>query len=458
MAVFSLIKKSELEGLGRIDAEYYQPKYLDIQEKLLKAPHESLKDIAERLVSFGAYSLTSKIEWSDDGIPFFVAENVKEGFLDLENARCISEETDEILQKSRVKEGMVLLAMSGSVGNAAVAHDIPEKLNSNQDVVKITLKKGYSPYFLAAFLNSKYGKNQVLRLPVGSVQQHIFLWQTETVLIPKFSPAQTKYIEDTFVMALKEGVNSTKYYNEAEKILLRELGIKESDFADELSYVVSLSDAAERTDAEYFQPKYERILATLSKKKLSRLTDSFEIIRGKNINYSNDGEVGVIKTKQLGDSFINFDVESNIDLGASKKGTPLIRDRDILFASMGVGSLGKTNMFYEFERPSKNFTIDSTLRIFRENKSSEVQSEVLAVYFKSRVGQELIYKYIVGSSGIISIYSHYLEDFPVPVLPQKVQTEIADLVQKSHAARQKSKALLDQAKHQVEQLIEKRTS
>jgi len=88
--------------------------------------------------------------------------------------------------------------MSGSVGNSAIAHDIPQRLNSNQDIVKITLKKNISPYFLAAFLNSKYGRMQVLRLPVGSVQQHIFLWQTKSLLIPIFSENAMRTIEGTY--------------------------------------------------------------------------------------------------------------------------------------------------------------------------------------------------------------------------------------------------------------------
>ena len=121
-------------------------------------PHETLEGISESIVSFGAYALTNFIEWQDDGIPFIVAENIREGFISYEGARHITNKTDEILKKSRIQEEQVLLSMSGSVGNAAVAYKIPPKLNSNQDIVKIKLKGKLSPYSLAAFLNSKYGR------------------------------------------------------------------------------------------------------------------------------------------------------------------------------------------------------------------------------------------------------------------------------------------------------------
>lgn len=168
MVTHSVIPKSQLESAHRLDAEYYQPEYLEVNKKVNSLPHETLDAVSESIVSFGAYALTNFIEWEEDGIPFIVAENIKEGFISYEGVRCINGKTDEILKKSRVQNEQVLLSMSGSVGNAAVAYKIPSKLNSNQDIVKIKLKEHYSPYFLTAFLNSKYGRMQVLRLPVGS--------------------------------------------------------------------------------------------------------------------------------------------------------------------------------------------------------------------------------------------------------------------------------------------------
>ncbi|MEK7137763.1 MAG: hypothetical protein AAB853_05785, partial [Patescibacteria group bacterium] len=120
MITYSIIYKSQLEGGKRLDAEYYQPEYLEIAKKLQSIPHETLQDASEQLVSFGAYALTSVIEWQESGIPFITAENIKDGFIDYDGVRYISEKVDEVLKKSRVKEGQVLLAMSGSVGNAEV--------------------------------------------------------------------------------------------------------------------------------------------------------------------------------------------------------------------------------------------------------------------------------------------------------------------------------------------------
>jgi len=253
--------------------------------------------------------------------------------------------------------------------------------------------------------------------------------------------------------------NSKILSHKAESLLLGELGLEAFDTEQKLTSLVNLSDCqkANRIDAEYFESKYLTIQTALSKTRLSLLSKNFEILRGEIIKYSDTGNVGVIKTKQLGKQYINFDVEDKTDDDMSRgEKLPTLSNNDILFASMGVGSLGKANIYYEFENNGQ-FTIDSTLKIFRAKKGSLILPEVLQVFLSSYLGRELIYQNIVGSSGIISIYEHYIKNLPVPILPKHTQEKIADLVRKSHESRKKSKELLEEAKRKVEELIEEAT-
>ena len=66
-------------------------------------------------------------------------------------SNILAKKVDEILKKSRVNDGQVLLTMAGTIGNAAVAHNLPKKANANQAIAKITPLKNISPYYLAAF-------------------------------------------------------------------------------------------------------------------------------------------------------------------------------------------------------------------------------------------------------------------------------------------------------------------
>ncbi|MDI6763629.1 MAG: hypothetical protein QME83_11440 [Thermodesulfobacteriota bacterium] len=52
--------------------------------------------------------------------------------------------------------------------------------------------------------------------------------------------------------------------------------------------------------------------------------------------------------------------------------------------------------------------------------------------------------------------SEQIKKLKVPILSKTIQIKIADLVHKSHRACQKAKALLEKAKREVEELIEKK--
>lgn len=184
-SLYSIINLSECVNAKRIDAEYFKPEYLKNQELISRKSYKSLDDASSDIKSYGAYSLTNQISYEESGIPYIRCTDVKSGFVDFSQVLFVDEKSNELLWKSEVKKDMVLLCMSGTVGNSAVAvDDWQYPVNSNQDVAKIVLKRDYNPYYVSAFFNCKYGRSQVLRLPIGSVQQHVFIWQLKTLTIP----------------------------------------------------------------------------------------------------------------------------------------------------------------------------------------------------------------------------------------------------------------------------------
>ena len=106
---------------------------------------------------------------------------------------------------------------------------------------------------------------------------------------------------------------------------------------------------------------------------------------------------------------------------------------------------------YDGDKP---FVTDSTLRIYRAKKHTHVLPEVLCIFLQSAIGQELIYRYVVGSTGIINIYDDDIAKIPIPILDGEIQKDIAEKVQNSFALRRQSKQLLEYAKQAVEMAIE----
>ncbi len=455
---YSIVKKSQLEGANRLDAEYYQPEYLKYINDLNHFQLSTLNSLTSK-IDVGFVSLMTN-QFKKEGVPLLRTKNVAEFLINAENDVVhISEEFHKKLKKSQIFPGYLLLARSGSIGNVAT---VPENfpVANSADIILIEIKKEtIAGEFLATFLNSRYGRFQIERNVSGGLQGHINLFSLEKLLVPKIDKKRQAKIKKIVLEGQSLIDDSRKMYEDAENLLLEELGLNDFKPQEDLSFVVNYVDVekANRMDAGYFQPKYEEIFEKLSSKiKLEHLSQHFKILKSKILRYSDSGEIGVIKTKQLGREFINFDVEDKIkkELLQTEK-FPILENRDVVFASMGVGSLGKTNTYYDFENKDHQFTVDSTIKIFRQLKQGKILPEVLNVYLSSWVGLEQIYQFIIGSSGIISIYENYLESLYLPILRKSVQQKIAQLVKKSHEARKKSKELLEEAKRKVEEMIEK---
>lgn len=453
MAETSIIKLSNLEGARRFDSEYYQPSYLDARDKIENIQSKKISKISESVLSFGAYSLCNYIVWKEDGIPYIRAENIKEGYIDFSDTMYIDRDVHEILKKSKVREGQILLAMSGTIGNAALAYKIPKYLNSNQDIAKITLKRKYSPFYVAAFLNSKYGKLQTQREIVGSVQQHVFLWQIKNIKIPILTKNVTLKIENVYKKGLEELRSSQLLYNKAEDLLLKELALKDFNLKYELSYSDNLSNAFEvnRLDAEYFQPAYEAVI-----EKIIKYDNGYAQLLGCLESIKPD-----FNPKRFPKKTFSYVELSDIDtsIGIIHKGSEIIGEKapsrarrilvenDLIVSSV-EGSLGKVALVDKKNRGSLASTG------FFQFRSENILPEVLLVMFKSIVLQAQLKRECSGTI-LTAVPNESLKRIILPDIPDKTQQKIASIVRKSHKARKEAMELLDEAKRKVELEIEK---
>lgn len=239
------------------------------------------------------------------------------------------------------------------------------------------------------------------------------------------------------------------------KLFNNNLDVVDDAFEYTTKYLSTSFKVSGRLDAEYYQPKYDGYLSALEQFETTKIPNEFDVLKNSGTNYAEGvSDVGVIKTKQLTNSGVNTDgIESYFthETCIENKST-LVVNNDVVFASMGVGSLGKVSLFsYDGDKP---FVTDSTLRIYRAKKHTHVLPEVLCIFLQSAIGQELIYRYVVGSTGIINIYDDDIAKIPIPILDGEIQKDIAEKVQNSFALRRQSKQLLEYAKQAVEMAIE----
>ena len=92
--------------------------------------------------------------------------------------------------------------------------------------------------------------------------------------------------------------------------------------------------------------------------------------------------------------------------------------------------------------------------IMRLKLKEDIEAEYLTLCINSIVGQMQIER-DAGGSIIAHWKPEQIKKLQIPILPDKTQQKIADLARQSHEARKNAKELLEEAKREVEELIEK---
>jgi type I restriction enzyme S subunit len=456
MAVFSVIKLSELEGAKRIDAEYYKPEYLEVRNKLSSISTKEIKDISKSVVSFGAYSLCNYISFQKEGIPYLNVENIKEGYIDWSDIKYIDPLVHKLLWKSKVREGQVILTMAGTIGNATVAYKVPSELNSNQATAKITLKKGFSPFYLAVFLNSFYGKIQTKWEIVSNVQPNIFLWQIKRikVFVPKGHDLIEK-IEKLYKNGLGLLSHANLLYSQAENLFLEELGLKDFKPKYEKTYTAKLSFAfsAHRIDAEYFQPAYEEVIEKLRENNIElQPLRKFILSIQKGIepgseNYQDEGKPFIRVSNLSKYGFTDRDQKYlSEELYLQLRETYEPKQGDFLLTKDATPGIA-----YVVKEQIEGIISSGILRL--QINENEIDKEYLALCINSIIGKMQVER-DCGGSVILHWKPEQVKRLQIPLLPLSIQQEIASLVQQSHEARKKAKELLEIAKKAVEIAIE----
>ena len=451
MAVFSIIKKSQLEGALRLDAEYYQPEYLTAKSLLLTAKSILLKDIS--VITTGpAYSSEGIGEAFD--IPIARIGDVVNK-IEISSWLKLSKKEFAKFHERKIKDKDILLSMTGDPPDVGKCNLVTFKNGEifafNQRVAKISSK--INPHYLFAYLSTEIARLQTERNALGIRQRNLGISDLRNTVV--FTPSQID--QETVARSIEnylfELEKSKSLYSQAGNLLLEELGLKGFESESELWSVVNFSEIkkADRIDPEYFQPKYQTILSLIRKNGGVALGELATIKKGI--------EPGTEAYQEEGKLFIR--VSSISKDGITDKDQKYLKDE--LYDKLKkdyqpkVGEILLTKdaspgMAYAVKEPIEGIVSGGVLRVrLKEN----VESEYLALVINSIVGQSQVERDAGGS-----IIAHWkpdqVKEMQIPILSKTIQQKIADLVRQSHEARKKAKQLLEEAKRKVEELIEKR--
>ena len=452
MVNYSIIQKSQLEGGLRLDAEYYQPEYLSLNSKLKNQKSKFLADLAKNIICGPFGSAILQEDYRAAGVPLIRVSDLNDWFVRDDDLVFIKESLSEKMKRYQVTDGDIVVSQRGTIAMFSRVTNIFPKWNISANLISIKKSPQIDFDYLLAFLNSFYGINQLYHKLSGQVQPKITTDDVRQILI--FVPDIEKQREIAkFIQNSRHGQESSKsLYSQAENLLLTELGLSESKaWEDEtLSYIVNLSEAksAHRADAEYFQPKYEKLVERIKKhgadpllslaqnvaarfNPKSQPTKLFQYVELSNITSS----VGTI------DGFSEVSGDE-----APSRAKRVLKTNDVILSSV-EGSLEKVALA---GKEQEGYLASNGFFQFR---SKDILPEVLLVLAKSFILQMQFGKETAGTI-LTAVPKEAVKNIVVPKVDKPTQQKIADLVQKSHEARSKAKQLLEEAKNKVANLIE----
>lgn len=448
MAVWSTIQYTEIRP-DRFDAEFFQPLYKENIKSLTTGESRQLGNL------FSIIDRGEKADYQESGdIPVLRSVNIRDlGFND-QRQEYVTREYYNKKAKGQVHKEDILITSTGTgtLGRTSIwykedpAFNVPENSFLRSPI-------GVNPYFVAAFLSTKYGTLQLFQNQRGSSGQlHLYPIDIRRIVIPKFLFDYQDAIGNILIEAFGLEEQSKRLFRQAETLLAQELQLDKLKFSNKKWYSANYCEVVSerRMNAEFFSPDVYSILEQDFLKEGTTISDIYEIIRGCTPKRYYQSGIPVVKTKNIRTP--NVDKKRISDYANPEESLTLTKENDLILAAMGIGSLGRMS-YVTYD--DTNCAIDGTLRILRKKDPSLNDMEIPTMLFLStEIGQRLIYRGISGSTGIISLPDDYLVRIPIPVFEESVRRNVTELVLNSIKAKNHSEQLLAQAKHRVEELIE----
>jgi hypothetical protein len=452
MAVVSTVRLSELEGAQRVDAEYYQPQYLRLVGELRKLGAVPLERFCH-FVKKGIFDLSPRY-YVDSGIPLIRTTEIKSEIADMSSVVFLSEDTHGRHKETELESADIVFTKIGAnIGDSAILPRRHRRYNFSQNVAGAKIRKAViAPYYLAAYLNSKFGRLQLRRAEMPSGQGKLELTDIKRILIVVADSGLQRCVEEFYLHAEDEIQKSSQLYSQAENLLLEELGLKDFKPKYELSYSANLSKAfgAHRVDAEYFQPAYDQVTekVTSYKNGYTTLLSTAEPVRADfDPGRYPDNSFRYVELADIDTSIGIIHVASDIKGEEAPSRARRILERGDVIVSRVEGSLEKVALVDE----EYDGSLASTG--FFQFRVKETHPEVFLVLAKSSVLEAQLKRECTGTI-LTAVPNESLKRVVVPILPPDVQQEITSFVCQSHEARKKAKELLEEAKRKVEEMIE----
>lgn len=357
--------------------------------------------------------------------PFVRVSDARSGLLDYTKTVFLSKEILDKLSSSikRVKPGDIVITKGGEyIGEATLVPDYYEEYGTCRDILCINMNDAcVSGEYLASYLQSDYGKKELIRTKSVQGQPHLTLDKVAKLMIPIYDQDFQDEIATCWELFYELIESSNMHLEKAREIfddsMFNKIEVAKSSIS--FSENIKSKDFVQRFDVDFYEKKWSQIVSVLKElgvefKNIQYVKQSFTPSDPREVYHyitlsDIDDKSGIVKRLNAMEAHELPDRAKRL----TKKG-------DVLVSSL-KGSKEKIAIV---NSENENIVASTGFYVVRDD---DYLPEVLFLIFRSKFYDMFIEQM---SSGAImsSLTDKYFKQFVVPNLNDAVQNEIAEEV------------------------------
>jgi restriction endonuclease S subunit len=191
---------SDTQSADRIDAEYFQPMYEEVENILSNKDRQSLQSLCS-IINYGTVPTSPYVE---KGVPYIKGLNLVDGLIQGEFDKL--ENTQDLPKKFYTQENDIIISQMGTVGKAGLVLKEQENWLFASFTIRIRLSNYdfINPFILTLYINEVARKWYLMRnIAQASVRQNTDLPTIKNLLVPKIP----RDVQDKITSLMKESFN-----------------------------------------------------------------------------------------------------------------------------------------------------------------------------------------------------------------------------------------------------------
>lgn len=450
-----IINRSTIDN--RLDAQYYSAD-LDLSGFV------KLSSVA---IVNGGKRIPKGYGYSNEQTPYHylrVADMDSDAQVEVNNLMNISEEVFNILERYEILEGELAISIAGTIGKTTILKNIPidKRVILTENCAKILAKTNVDllPEYLKICLELPIVKKQLDLNYIQTTIPKLGLDKIVGIKIPPIPCIQKQqeivdYINEAYIQKRAKETEAQQLLDSIDGYLLKELGINIPEVKANIGnriFIVQRSDLKGRYTPCLYKDSISLYSTIYENIPLSHLAYINPNTRISSLN--NEMPISFVPMESVNEIYAEINDNKNC-IVAESKGFTRFQEGDLLWAKItpcmenGKSAVAKDLI--------NGYGCGSTEFHVIRPKNNDLLVEYIHTLLHMKIVRQTAKLYFGGSAGQQRVASDFLESFNVPLPSETKQQDIVDYITnirtRAKALQAEGKAILENAKRKVEQMI-----